>query len=37
MNNENDKLDEYKKLTAEIRKYNEAYEAGEALLYAEQA
>ena len=32
MNNENEKLSEYKKLTAEIRKYNEAYEAGEAIV-----
>ena len=36
MNNENEKLSEYKKLTAEIRKYNEAYEAGEAIVSALQ-
>ena len=32
MNKEKEKLSEYKNLTAEIRKYNEAYESGEPLI-----
>ena len=32
MNIDTERLSEYKNLTAEIRKYNEAYEAGEAII-----